>query len=89
MRLCRDSMDSVTVMSAMKAVLQVILLTTKERDIAPHVGSKRKTPNTRVLMKLEPQTGRLRQSGRDRSTAEKKALYQQGLCHLGKIEEET
>ena len=82
-------MDSVTVMSAMKAVLQVILLTTKERDIAPHVGSKRKTPNTRVLMKLEPQTGRLRQSGRDRSTAEKKALYQQDLCHLGKIEEET
>ena len=82
-------MDSVTVMSAMKAVLQVILLTTKERDIAPHVGSKRKTLNTRVLMKLEPQTGRLRQSGRDRSTAEKKALYQQDLCHLGKIEEET
>jgi len=42
-----------------------------------------------VLMKLEPQIGRLRQSGRGRSTAEKKALYQQGLCHLGKIEEET
>ena len=89
MRLCRDSMDSVTVMSAMKAVLQVILLTTKERDIAPRVGSKRKTPNTMVLMKLEPQIGRLRQSGRGRSTAEKRGLYQQGLCHLGKIEEET
>ena len=82
-------MDSVTVMSAMKAVLQVILLTTKERDIAPRVGSKRKTPNTMVLMKLEPQIGRLRQSGRGRSTAEKKDLYRLGLCHLGKIEEET
>ena len=89
MRLCRDSMDSVPVMSAMKAVLQVILLITKGRGIAPHVGSKRKTPSMRVLMKLEPQTGRLRQSGRDRSTAEKRALYQLVLCHLRKIEEET
>jgi len=89
MRLCRDSMDSVPVMSAMKAVLQVILLITKGRGIAPHVGSKRKTPSTRVLMKLELQIGRLRQSGRGRSTAEKRALYQLGLCHLRKIEEET
>ena len=89
MRLCRDSMDSVPVMSAMKAVLQVILLITKGRGIAPHVGLKRKTPSTMVLMKLEPQTGRLRQNGRDRSTAEKRALYRLGLCHLRKIEEET
>ena len=88
MRLCRDSMDSVPVISTMKAALQVILLTTKARGIAPHVGSKRKTPSTRVLMKLEPKIGRLRQSGRDRSTAEKRALYQQDPCHLGKIEEE-
>ena len=89
MRLCRDSMDSVTVMSAMKAVLQVILSITKGRGIAPHVGSKRKIPTTRELMKLELQIGRLRQSGRGRSTAEKRALYQLGLCHLRKIEEET
>ena len=82
-------MDSELVISAMRAVPQVILLTTKGRGIAPHVGLKRKTPSMRVLMKLEPQTGRLRQSGRDRSTAEKKDLYLLGLCHLGKIEEET
>ena len=62
---------------------------TEGRGIAPHVGLKRKTPSMRVLMKLEPQTGRLRQSGRDRSTAEKRVLYQLGLCHLRKIEEET
>jgi len=82
-------MDSELVISAMRAVPQVILLTTKGRGIAPHVGSKKKIPSTRVLMKLEPKTGRLRQSGRDRSTAEKKDLYLLGLCHLGKIEEET
>ncbi|PDH20906.1 MAG: hypothetical protein CND66_05510 [Marine Group II euryarchaeote MED-G37] len=82
-------MDSEPVISAMRAVPQVILLTTKGRGIAPHVGSKKKIPSTRVLMKLEPKTGRLRQSGRDRSTAEKKDLYLLGLCHLGKIEEET
>ena len=82
-------MDSEPVISAMRAVPQVILLTTKGRGIAPHVGSKKKIPSTRVLMKLEPKTGRLRQSGRDRSTAEKKDLYRLGLCHLGKIEEET
>lgn len=82
-------MDSAPVISAMRAVPQVILLTTKGRGIAPHVGSKKKIPSTRVLMKLEPKTGRLRQSGRDRSTAEKKDLYLLGLCHLGKIEEET
>jgi hypothetical protein len=82
-------MDSEPVISAMRAVPQVILLITKGRGIAPHVGSKKKIPSTRVLMKLEPKTGRLRQSGRDRSTAEKKDLYLLGLCHLGKIEEET
>ena len=82
-------MDSELVISAMRAVPQVILLITKGRGIAPHVGSKKKIPSTRVLMKLEPKTGRLRQSGRDRSTAEKKDLYLLGLCHLGKIEEET
>ena len=82
-------MDSEPVISAMRPVPQVILLTTKGRGIAPHVGSQKKTPRTRVLMKLEPQTGRLRQSGRGRSTAEKKDLYRLGLCHLGKIEEET
>jgi len=82
-------MDSEPVISAMRAVPQVILLTTKGRGIAPHVGSKKKIPSTRVLMKLEPKTGRLRQSGRDRSTAEKMDLYLLGLCHLGKIEEET
>jgi len=82
-------MDSEPVISAMRAVPQVILLTTKGRGIAPHVGSKKKIPSTRVLMKLEPKTGRLRQSGRDRSTAEKKDLYLLVLCHLGKIEEET
>ena len=82
-------MDSEPVISAMRAVPQVILLTTKGRGIAPHVGLQKKILRTRVLMKLEPQTGRLRQSGRGKSTAEKKDLYRLGLCHLGKIEEET
>ncbi len=82
-------MDSEPVISAMRPVPQVILLTTKGRGIAPHVGLQKKILRTRVLMKLEPQTGRLRQSGRGKSTAEKKDLYRLGLCHLGKIEEET
>ena len=80
-------MDSETVLAAMNRAHRVILLTTKERGIAQPVGLKEKTPSMKVLKKLEPQTVRLRQSGRDRSTAEKKVLYQLDQCLLGKIEE--
>ena len=82
-------MDSGPVISAMKVARQVILLTTKERDFAQHVGLKGKIQSTKVWKKLEPQTVMLRQSGRDRNTAEETVLCQQGQCHLGKIEEET
>ena len=79
-------MDSEPVLSAMNRAHRVILLTTTERDIAQPVGLKGKIQSTKVSKKLEPQTERLRQSGRDRSTAEKKVLYQLDQCLLGKIE---
>ena len=79
-------MDSEPVISAMRPVPQVILLTTKGRGIAPHVGLQKKTPRTRVLMKLEPQTGRLRQSGSAKNTVVTKDLYQLGQCLQEKIE---
>ena len=82
-------MDSGPVISVMKVAHQVILLTTKERDFAQHVGLKRKIQSTKVSKKLEPQTVMLRQSGRDRNTAEETVLCRQGQCPLGKIEGET
>ena len=82
-------MDSEPVISATKVAHQVILLTTKERDFAQHVGLKGKIPSTKVSKKLEPQTERLRQSGRDRNTVEETVLYLQDQCQLGKIEGET
>jgi len=82
-------MDSGPVISAMKVARQEILLTTKERDFAQHVGLKGKIQSTKVSKKLEPQTVMLRQSGRDRNTAEETGLCRQGQCHLGKIEGET
>ena len=82
-------MDSGPVISVMKVAHQVILLTTKERDFAQHVGLKGKIQSTKVSKKLEPQTVMLRQSGRDRNTAEETGLCRQGQCHLGKIEGET
>ena len=82
-------MDSEPVISATKVAHQVILLTTKERDFAQHVGLKRKIQSTKVSKKLEPQTEMLRQSGRDRNTAEETVLCRQDQCQLGKIEGET
>ena len=82
-------MDSGPVISAMKVARQVILLTTKERDFAQHVGLKGKIQSMKVSKKLEPQTVMLRQSGRDRNTAEETVLCRQGQCHLGTIEGET
>ena len=82
-------MDSEPAISATKVAHQVILLTTKERDFAQHVGLKGKIQSTKVSKKLEPQTVMLRQSGRDRNTAEETGLCRQGQCHLGKIEGET
>ena len=82
-------MDSEPVISATKVEHQEILLTTKERDFAQHVGLKGKIPSTKVSKKLEPQTERLRQSGRDRNTVEETVLYLQDQCQLGKIEGET
>ena len=82
-------MDSEPVISATKVAHQEILLTTKERDFAQHVGLKGKIPSTKVSKKLEPQTVMLRQSGRDRNTVEETVLYLQDQCQLGKIEGET
>ena len=82
-------MDSGPAISVMKVAHQVILLTTKERDFAQHVGLKRKIQSTKVSKKLEPQTVMLRQSGRDRNTAEETVLCLQDQCQLGKIEGET
>ena len=82
-------MDSEPAISATKVAHQVILLTTKERDFAQHVGLKGKIQSTKVSKKLEPQTERLRQSGRGRNTVEETVLCQQDQCQLGKIEGET
>ena len=82
-------MDSEPAISATKVAHQVILLTTKERDFAQHVGLKGKIQSTKVSKKLEPQTERLRQSGRGRNTVEETALCLQDQCQLGKIEGET
>jgi len=82
-------MDSEPAKSAMNRAHQVILLTTKERDFAQHVGLKGKIQSTKVSKKLEPQTERLRQSGRGRNTVEETVLCLQDQCQLGKIEGET
>jgi len=82
-------MDSEPAIYATKVAHQVILLTTKERDFAQHVGLKGKIQSTKVSKKLGPQTERLRQSGRDRNTVEETVLCQQDQCQLGKIEGET
>jgi hypothetical protein len=82
-------MDSEPAIYATKVAHQVILLTTKERDFAQHVGLKGKIQSTKVSKKLEPQTERLRQSGRGRNTVEETVLCLQDQCQLGKIEGET
>ena len=79
-------MDSEPAISATKVAHQVILLTTKERDFAQHVGLKGKIQSTKVSKKLEPQTERLRQSGSDKNTVEQKVHYRLVQCHRGKIE---
>ena len=82
-------MDSEPAIYATKVAHQVILLTTKERDFAQHVGLKGKIQSTKVSKKLGPQTERLRQSGRGRNTVEETVLCLQDQCQLGKIEGET
>lgn len=80
-------MDSEPVIPAKRVAHRVILLTTKERDFAQHVGLKKKIQSMRGSKKSEPPIVKPRQSGRDKSTAEKKAHYQLDQCPLGKIEE--
>tara|TARA_B100001750_G_scaffold237647_1_gene243050 strand:+ start:3878 stop:4099 length:222 start_codon:yes stop_codon:yes gene_type:complete len=70
----------------MKAARQEILLTIKVSGSALLVGSKRRTPSTRISKKSELQIERQQPSGSSKSTVEKKVHCQSDHSQQRRIE---